>query len=72
MNLLLQDLDDVDTDECTRDDFEDDVDSRYKPTMRGRGRRRSDKTKSPEVMNMRRRKLLAMIAKKEIGKVCTK
>lgn len=63
------DFDDGDSDDCYgRDDLDDDVDSKYRSKSRSRGRRRPEKPKSIEVLNMRRRKLFALIAKKELGK----
>lgn len=62
------DLDDGDSDEYYARDDDDDIDGKYRSKSRGRVRRRLEKPKSIEVLNMRRRKLLTVIAKKELGK----
>lgn len=55
------------------DDYEEDQQEKSKaipPHGKGsRGKRKADKVKSPEVMALRRRKLWAMMSKKELAKV---
>lgn len=54
------------------DDYEEEPDRLKSAPGQGkgsRGKRRADKLKSPEVMAMRRRKLWAVMSKKELAKV---
>lgn len=73
-SLSIQDHDEIENEEKlgALDEFEDEHE-RLKPVSGqgkgSRGKKRADKQKSPEVMAMRRRKLWAVMSKKELAKV---